>query len=304
MLKININNETSELVSVILGSANSNGPTPSIKDCYDPKSIEHILNGTYPIEQDMINELKSFENILVKYGVKVYRPNQINNYNQIFTRDISFVIDDKIVLSNMIDSRSLELSAVKHILSEIPSENIIKLSSDCHVEGGDVILFNNYIFIGIYTGEDYPDYITARTNLNAANEIKKNFPNKIIKTFELRKSNSSPKDNALHLDCCFQPIGKDKAIIYPGGFLIKDEYDWLVNFFGKENIFETTKEEMYNMNCNVFSISENVIVSENNFSRLNQWLISKGFVVEKIKYSEIAKQEGLLRCSTMPLKRK
>ena len=304
MLKININNETSELVSVILGSANSNGPTPSIKDCYDPKSIEHILNGTYPIEQDMINELKSFENILVKYGVKVYRPNQINNYNQIFTRDISFVIEDKIVLSNMIDSRSLELSAVKHILSEIPSENIIKLSSDCHVEGGDVILFNNYIFIGIYTGEDYPDYITARTNLNAANEIKKNFPNKIIKTFELRKSNSSPKDNALHLDCCFQPIGKDKAIIYPGGFLIKDEYDWLVNFFGKENIFETTKEEMYNMNCNVFSISENVIVSENNFSRLNQWLISKGFVVEKIKYSEIAKQEGLLRCSTMPLIRK
>ena len=304
MLKININNETSELVSVILGSANSNGPTPSIKDCYDPKSIEHILNGTYPIEQDMINELKSFENILIKYGVKVYRPNQINNYNQIFTRDISFVIEDKIVLSNMIDSRSLELSAVKYILSEIPSENIIKLSSDCHVEGGDVILFNNYIFIGIYTGEDYPNYITARTNLNAANEIKKNFPNKIVKTFELRKSNSSPKDNALHLDCCFQPIGKDKAIIYPGGFLIKDEYDWLVNFFGKENIFETTKEEMYNMNCNVFSISENVIVSENNFSRLNEWLISKGFVVEKIKYSEIAKQEGLLRCSTMPLIRK
>jgi len=304
MLKININNETSELVSVILGSANSNGPTPSIKDCYDPKSIEHILNGTYPIEQDMINELKSFENILVKYGVKVYRPNQINNYNQIFTRDISFVIEDKIVLSNMIDNRSSELSAVKYILSEIPSENIIKLSSDCHVEGGDVILFDNYIFIGIYTGEDYLDYITARTNLNAANEIKTNFPNKIIKTFELRKSNSSPKDNALHLDCCFQPIGKDKAIIYPGGFLIKDEYDWLVNFFGKENIFETTKEEMYNMNCNVFSISENVIVSENNFSRLNQWLISKGFVVEKIKYSEIAKQEGLLRCSTMPLKRK
>ena len=147
MLKININNETSELVSVILGSANSNGPTPSIKDCYDPKSIEHILNGTYPIEQDMINELKSFENILVKYGVKVYRPDQINNYNQIFTRDISFVIEDKIVLSNMIDNRSSELSAINYILSEIPSKNIIKLSSDSHVEGGDVILFLSLIHI-------------------------------------------------------------------------------------------------------------------------------------------------------------
>jgi N-dimethylarginine dimethylaminohydrolase len=58
------------------------------------------------------------------------------------------------------------------------------------------------------------------------------------------------------------------------------------------------------MNCNVFSISENVIVSENNFIRLNEWLTLNGFTVEKIKYSEIAKQEGLLRCSTMPLMRK
>ena len=304
MLKININNETSELVSVILGSAISNGPTPNIEDCYDPKSIEHILNGTYPIEKDMTNELNSFENILVKYGVKVYRPDQINNYNQIFARDISFVIEDKIVLSNMIDNRSSELSAINYILSEIPSKNIIKLSSDSHVEGGDVILFNDYVFIGVYSGEDYPNYITARTNLNAVNEIKVNFPNKSIKTFELRKSNTSPKDNALHLDCCFQPIGTNKAIIHPGGFLIKDEYEWLVDFFGKDNIFETTKEEMYNMSCNVFSISENVIVSENNFDRLNEWLTSNGFKVEKISYSEIAKQEGLLRCSTMPLIRK
>jgi len=304
MLKIYINNETSELVSVILGSAISNGPTPNIEDCYDPKSIEHILNGTYPIEKDMINELNSFENILVKYGVKVYRPDQINNYNQIFTRDISFVIEDKIVLSNMIDNRSSELSAINYILNEIPSKNIIKLSSDSHVEGGDVILHNDYVFIGIYSGEDYPNYITARTNLNAVNEIKVNFPNKSIKTFELRKSNTSPKDNALHLDCCFQPIGTNKAIIHPGGFLIKDEYEWLVDFFGKDNIFETTKEEMYNMSCNVFSISENVIVSENNFDRLNEWLTSNGFKVEKISYSEIAKQEGLLRCSTMPLIRK
>ena len=304
MLKININNETSELVSVILGSAISNGPTPNIEDCYDPKSIEHILNGTYPIEKDMINELNSFENILVKYGVKVYRPDQINNYNQIFARDISFVIEDKIVLSNMIDNRSSELSAINYILSEIPSKNIIKLSSDSHVEGGDVILFNDYVFIGVYSGEDYPNYITARTNLNAVNEIKVNFPNKSIKTFELRKSNTSPKDNALHLDCCFQPIGTNKAIIHPGCFLIKDEYEWLVDFFGKDNIFETTKEEMYNMSCNVFSISENVIVSENNFDRLNEWLTSNGFKVEKISYSEIAKQEGLLRCSTMPLIRK
>jgi len=131
--------------------------------------------------------------------------------------------------------------------------------------------------------------------------IQEQFPNRTVKAFELRKDNEDPKENALHLDCCFQPIGNGKAILHKNGFLIEREYEWLVNYFGKENIFEITKDEMYNMNSNIFSISEDVIISEKNFIRLNSWLREQGFTVEEVPYAEIAKQEGLLRCSTMPL---
>ena len=79
------------------------------------------------------------------------------------------------------------------------------------------------------------------------------------------------------------------------------DYQYLVDLFGKENLFHIEREEMYNMCSNVFSISPEVVVSEKNFTRLNQWLRSQGFTVEEIPYSEIAKQEGLLRCSTLPL---
>ena len=58
---------------------------------------------------------------------------------------------------------------------------------------------------------------------------------------------------------------------------------------------------MYEMFSNVFSIAPNVVVSERNFKRLNNWLRENGFVVEEIPYAEISKQEGLLRCSTLPL---
>ena len=58
---------------------------------------------------------------------------------------------------------------------------------------------------------------------------------------------------------------------------------------------------MYHMNSNIFSIDTHVVVSERNFTRLNNWLRENGFIVEEISYSEIAKQEGLLRCSTLPL---
>ncbi|MEO1548760.1 MAG: arginine deiminase family protein, partial [Bacteroidota bacterium] len=62
-------------------------------------------------------------------------------------------------------------------------------------------------------------------------------------------------------------------------------------------------DEMYQMYSNVFSISPEVVVSEQNFTRLNTWLREQGFIVEEIPYAEIAKQEGLLRCSTLPLVR-
>jgi len=55
------------------------------------------------------------------------------------------------------------------------------------------------------------------------------------------------------------------------------------------------------MGCNVFSINSTVVVSEKRLTRINEWMRSKGFTVEEISYSEIAKQGGMLRCSTLPL---
>jgi len=303
MLHLNIQNETSRLRTVVLGTAFHNGPIPTIEECYDPKSKIHVIEGTYPKEQDMILEMESVVKVFEKYGIKVFRPKVIENYNQIFSRDIGFVIEDKFITANILPDRDQEISAIDHVLDLIPKENRISLPEDCHVEGGDVMPWNNYIFIGTYSGNDYPEYITARTNVNAVKAIQELFPTKIVKSFELRKSNDNAKENALHLDCCFQPIGKDKAILHKNGFLIEEEFLWLVDFFGKENIFEISKDEMYQMNSNVFSISENIIVSEQNFTRLNTWLVEKGFTVEKVPYAEIAKQEGLLRCSTLPLVR-
>lgn len=301
IIHLNIQNETAPLKAVILGTALSNGPIPNPEDCYDPKSLQHVLAGTYPKEADMILEMEAVAEVLKKYGVKVYRPEVIDNYNQIFARDISFVIDDKIIISNILPDREREVEATEYVWSHVPKENRIFLSEECHVEGGDVMPWNDYIFIGTYSGDDYTDYITARTNKAAVHAIRDLFPNKKVKAFELRKSNTDAYNNALHLDCCFQPIGKDKAIIHKNGFLIAEEYQWLVDYFGKDNVFEISKEEMYAMNCNVFSISEEVIISERNFTRLNTWLRNNGFTVEEVPYAEIAKQEGLLRCSTMPL---
>lgn len=301
MLKINIKNETSRLRMVVLGTAESNGKSPSVEEAYDPKSLEHILGGTYPIEEDMILEMEAFSKVFEKYNVTVLRPKVIENYNQIFTRDIGFVIDDVFVKSNILPDREHELDAIEYIIEQINPANVVRPPEEVHIEGGDVILWNDYIFIGTYKGSDYKDYITARTNIQGVQYIRNLFPNKIVKEFDLVKSKIEARDNALHLDCCFQPVGNNKAIIYKRGFREEADYLFLVGLFGKENLFHIKRKEMYHMYSNVFSIDTNIVVSEKKFSRLNNWFRKNEFIVEEIPYSEISKQEGLLRCSTLPL---
>jgi len=301
MLQLNVKDESSRLRAVVLGTAKSNGPTPKIEEAYDPKSLEHIIAGTYPIEADMVLEMDAFEAVFKKYGVTVYRPEIIQNYNQIFTRDIGFVIDDVFVKSNILPDRERELDAIQYVIDQMNPAKVVRPPEEVHIEGGDVMLWGNYIFVGTYKGSDYKDYITARTNWQGVEYLRKLFPNKIVKEFDLVKSKIEARDNALHLDCCFQPVGETKGIIYKRGFREEADYMFLVQLFGKENLFHIEREEMYHMYSNVFSIAPDVVVSERKFTRLNNWLRENRFTVEEIPYAEIAKQEGLLRCSTLPL---
>ncbi len=301
MLQLNVKNETSRLRAVVLGTAQSNGQTPTADEAYDPKSLEHILAGTYPVEPDMVQEMEAFNEVFKKYDVQVYRPEIIENYNQIFSRDIGFVIDDVFIKANILEDRNRELDAINYVIDQMNPAKVVRPPEEVHIEGGDVMLYNDHIFIGTYKGSDYKNYITARTNMEGVQYIAALFPNKIVKEFDLVKSKIEPRDNALHLDCCFQPVGKNKGIIYKSGFREEADYMYLVDLFGKENLFHITRDEMYNMNSNIFSIAPDVVVSEKNFTRLNTWLRENNFIVEEIPYAEISKQEGLLRCSTLPL---
>jgi len=303
MLKLRVTNETDRLKAVILGTAVSNGATPTLEEAYDPKSAEHIKAGTYPIEKDMVAEMDAFAAVLQKYGVQVYRPEIIRDCNQIFTRDIGFVIDDVFIKANILPDRQAEFQAIEYIVKQMNPDKVVTPPEEVHIEGGDVMPWNEHIFIGTYKGDDYKEQVTARTNMAGVAFIQRLFPHKKVKEFDLVKSKTEARDNALHLDCCFQPVGKDKAIIYKGGFRSEADYQYLVDIFGAENLFHIEREEMYEMNSNVFSISPEVVVSEKHFTRLNAWLRAQGFTVEEIPYSEISKQEGLLRCSTLPLLR-
>jgi len=301
MFQIHIHNETAKLDAVLVGIADDFGGTPLLEDCYDPKSKQHVLAGTFPSEEDCARELGSLIQVFNKYDVQLFRPENIRGLNQIFSRDIAFVIEDKLVLPNIIEQRRGETQAIGELLNLLDSTSKIAMPKKARAEGGDVMPCNEYIFVGYSEDDDFNTFTSARTNKAGLEFLTSTFPNKLIKGFELHKSDDDPRENALHLDCCFQPIGKGKAILHRGSFKHEADVEFLITYFGEENIIEITQDEMYEMFTNVFSISEEVLISEENFTRLNALLRSEGFTVEEVPYTEIGKMQGLLRCSTMPL---
>ena len=303
-MKLNINNETGRLKTVVLGQPVSMGADPTLEESYDAKSYHTIQQGVYPKQEDIINEMTEFEKVLKKYDVEVIRPDIIKDYNQVFARDVAFVIEDKMILSNLIPDRADEQEAYSKIFEQVEWRKIINLPDTAHIEGGDVIVWNDFLFIGTCFSEDYRNFKTARTNEYAIEILKEYFPKKRIIDLKLKKNDTVPYEGILHLDCTFNPVGKDKCIIYKDGFVDESDYRLILDIFGEENCFHVTKEEMFEMNPNIFSISPEVVVSDAAFTRMNRHLQDVWNIkVEEIPYREISKMGGLLRCSTMPLVR-
>ena len=303
-MKLNIKNETGLLKSVVLGQPQSLGAVPTLEESYDAKSYDTIQKGIYPTEENVINEMMAFEQVLRKHNVQVYRPEIIEDYNQVFARDVAFVIEDKMIISNVIADRADEQEAYRKIFEKVKWRDIINLPDTAHIEGGDVIVWDDFIFIGTCFSEDYRNFKTARTNEYAINILKEYFPKKRILDFELKKNDREPYKGILHLDCTFNPVGTDKCIIYKDGFVDETDYRLILDIFGEENCFHVTPEEMFEMYPNIFSISPEIVVSDKAFTRMNNHLRDEwGMTVEEIPYREISKMGGLLRCSTMPLVR-
>ena len=145
-ISLSVNSETGFLKSVVLGIPNDIGSIPNIKECFDPSSIYHVDNNSYPSEIDISKEMTDFLEVLNKYNVEVLRPENILNLNQVFARDLGFVIQDTFLISNIIENRSNEIPAIEHIINQFSSDKVLKIDSNSKIEGGDVTIFKNHVF--------------------------------------------------------------------------------------------------------------------------------------------------------------
>jgi N-dimethylarginine dimethylaminohydrolase len=296
-----IKDEWQPLEAVMIGIGEGMGGVPTLEETYDPQSRHHVLQGSYPSEASVTRELNELVELLEAHHVQVIRPDFLG-INQVFTRDIGFVIDDTFILTHMVEDRALEQKGLDSMFARNPLQ-VIQPPANVQMEGGDIMPMRDEIWVGYAKDHAFAEYTTARTNEAALNWLQKSFPKRKVRPFELKKSETDPFQNALHLDCCVAPLGMGHLIFHPEGLINEQERHALMQMYPETHRLEVTAAEMQAMHCNVLSLAPNVVISGKGFERTNAQMRDWGYQVLEANLTETAKMGGLLRCASLPLRR-
>ena len=147
-------------------------------------------------------------------------------------------------------------NGINSIIDNLRNDQKIIIPKNIKIEGGDIILNNEFIFIGYTENNKYVNLKVSRTNKESLEYIQDQFPDKTIIGIKLIKNDKDPKNNILHLDCTMQPIGNKKIIIYENGIYDKKDRNTIYEIYGEKNLVKINQEEMYEGCSNIFSINK------------------------------------------------
>lgn len=242
---------------------------------------EHFKNEGIHIERaleqhdELVKTLKNngIEVILLPYHKKYPE--------QVFTRDIGFTLGQTIFVAEMAtDVRTGEENVLKQWLED-EDISYYNLKGEI-IEGGDVVIDQETIYVGL----------SNRTNQKAAEQLQL-----LLNQFKVIPI--SFKDEYLHLDCVFNVVSPEVALIYPNALTKKD----IELFSSRYELIEVSEKEQFQLGTNVLSLGNKKVLSLPINEKVNKQLRNRGFQVIEVDITEIIKSGGSFRCCTLPVLR-
>lgn len=274
--KINCNNEYDQLKQVIVTR-----PTYM--------RIDQVINETQKYYKDKnididkaLAQHQNFAKVMIKLGVDVIEiePRSFLN-EQVFTRDIGVTIGNQVLIAEMAtEQRQQETKYLKQLLAErgLPFKEI-NLGS---IEGGDILVDRETIWVGI----------SERTSNEAVRALQQLFPNYQVEPIHLT-------DGILHLDCTFNILNPNLALVYPSG-MDKQDYQKIKTHY---QCIIVDEAEQFTLGTNVLSVGGDKVISLPENRKTNRKLIEADLEVIELPFNEIIKSGGSFRCCTLPIYR-
>ena len=239
--------------------------------------------------------------------------------NLMFQRDPMFIVGDSLFISNMSSKARKRETFISKIVTEnheIFSKNkIYDLNNfEGTIEGGDVILFNNMVWIGI----------SERTTKNAVENLSK-ILQRNKKDLKIIAFQIPPKRAYMHLDTIISIIDINTFLIDPVAFKKVKIYDvnknfseikqsfveWVLGLNSRNRVITVggsnsiiSQREQWNDGANVLALDNNKIIVYERNSITNSILKKKNVKIITINSSELSRGRGGPHCMSMPLSRK
>jgi N-dimethylarginine dimethylaminohydrolase len=242
---------------------------------------KHFQNEGIHIER-ALEQHDNFVQTLRSHGIEVILIPYHKKYpEQVFTRDIGFTLGETVFVADMAsDVRKGEENVLRQWLED-EGFSYYNIVGD-HIEGGDVIIDGKTIYVGL----------SNRTNQKAADHLQRLLSNFEVKAIPF-------KERYLHLDCVFNVVSPEIALIYPEALTEED----IKLFSSRYELIEVSKEEQFTLGTNVLSIGNKRILSLPVNKNVNKQLRDRGFEVIEVDITEIIKSGGSFRCCTLPILR-
>lgn len=200
---------------------------------------------------------------------------------QVFTRDIGFTLGNDIFIAEMAsDIREGEEDTLERWLKS--SNTLFQKLRANKIEGGDVIIDRNTVFVGI----------SSRTSIEAVRELATKLPDHEIIPVPFN-------EKYLHLDCVFNILSPKVGLLFPEAL----DAETIEMLSGKYKLIEVSEEEQFTMGTNVLSIGDKKVFSLPQNTKVNEQIREHGFNVIEVEFSEIIKSGGSFRCCSMPVER-
>lgn len=291
-IDVHCDSENGILRDVILGNYEQYNATGSLQPM-----CQHMLDtwqsGQIPTQDSFKPEYDEFKRRLVENGINIRFPKPGYADEQLFPRDIGFIVGNDFIEGRMRDpQRTKELDAISDIKARF--SKVITPPEGVFLEGGDIIMDKGkriYIGVGQRTNQQGYEFLKERYS-----GIFTVIPVNTSVTYGVTNAQSNSPD-VLHLDCAFMPVGKDHALIYrPGLRKIPKELE-------EYKFIELTPEEHYELGTNILSLTPDIVIARTCAKRVNSILREIGIKVIEIDFDVAPKTGGSVRCSTLPLYR-
>jgi dimethylargininase len=218
--------------------------------------------------------------MLTDFGAEVIDAPELTNHpNSVFTRDTALCTPNGYIeLIPGIDTREAEGRWMASVLDQIGEPCVGEISKPGSVDGGDVVLFNNFAFIGL----------SKRTNKEGAQQL-----SNILRPMGYETIEVPLPDSILHLDKVLMPVNSQKLIVCKN--IVPETLLGDLEFLPIEfNDFSTS---------NIICLGDNnVIVGDSNAGAI-KCLAEQDLNIHKLSVSEFVKGAGGPNCLIMPVTR-